>query len=231
MLYDHFTDSIFVYQTLHGTYIPGGLLNIGWILSFVLVGLAAFLQTSDEKIDLKRFSYLIIWIKKTNLISYMPFVWVLIAFTILVWSNDNPYVQHYDLIELIVGFTIVLIIIRLLITLKENKNLLAIAENEVEFRKIAENEAHESEVYYRAIFENTGTAIIIIDQDMTISRVNSEVERLTGFSKEEIEGKKKWTDFAVKEDLDRIKGYYDLEMIQVNVLGNMKQKVEIKKGI
>ena len=80
------TDSIFVYQTLHGTYIPGGLLNTGWILSFVLVGLAAFLQTSDEKIDLKRFSYLIIWIKKTNLISYMPFVWVLIAFTILVWS-------------------------------------------------------------------------------------------------------------------------------------------------
>lgn len=48
------------------------------------------------------------------------------------------------------------------------------------------------------IISCTETAIIMIDQDMTISRVNSEVEKLTGFSKEEIEGKKKLTDFAVK---------------------------------
>jgi PAS domain S-box-containing protein len=204
------TDSVYVYQTLQGTYISGGLLDIGWILSFVLVGLAAFLQANEEKIDLKRFSHLIIRIQKTNLISYMPFIWVLIAFTILVWANNNQSVSDYQLIELIVGFIIFLVIIRQFITLNENKNLLVVAENEVEFRKIAENEAHESEIYYRAIFENTGTAIIMIDQDMTISRVNSEVERLTGFSKEEIEGKKKWTDFIVEEELDRIKGYYDL---------------------
>ena len=53
------TDSIYAFQTLQGTYVSGGLLDTGWILSFILVGLAAFLQASNEKIDLKRFSKLI----------------------------------------------------------------------------------------------------------------------------------------------------------------------------
>jgi PAS domain S-box-containing protein len=203
------TDSVYVYQTLQGTYISGSLLDTGWIISFIMVGLAAFLQASEEKIDLKRFSQIIIWIQKSNLISYLPFIWVLITFTLLVWANDNPFVSNYQFYELVVGFIVFLVIIRQFITLKENKNLLAIAEKEVGSRKIAENEARESEIYYRAIFENTGTAIIMIDQDMTISRVNSEAEILTGFSKEEIEGKKKWTDFVVGEELNRLKGYFN----------------------
>ncbi|MBM4241555.1 MAG: PAS domain S-box protein [Euryarchaeota archaeon] len=74
-------------------------------------------------------------------------------------------------------------------------------------RKRMERSLRESEAYYRTIFENTGTATVLVDEDMTISQVNSEVERLTGFSKEEIEGRKKWTDFAVKEELDKLKEY------------------------
>ena len=135
---------------------------------------------------------------------------MLIAFILLVWANNNQNVPHYEIIEIIVGFIVFLVIIRQFITLNENKNLLGLAEKEIESRIIAENVAHENEIYYKAIFENTGTSIIIIDEDMTISRVNSEVERLTGYSKEEIEGRKKWTDFAVGEELDRIKGYYEL---------------------
>lgn len=44
--------------------------------------------------------------------------------------------------------------------------------------------------YYKAIFEHTGTATIIIEEDTTISLANSEFEKLSGYSKEEIEGKK-----------------------------------------
>ena len=204
------TDSIYAFQTLQGTYLSGGLLDTGWIISFVFVGLGAFLQATDEKLDITRYNKLIKWIQKYDLISYLPYIWVLIAFILLLWANDNQFVTDYVLIELAVGFIVFLVIIRQIITLNENKNLLAVAEKEIESRKIAENAAHENETYYKAIFENTGTSIILIDPDMTISRVNSEVEILTGYSKEEIEGRKKWTDFAVEEELDRIKGYYEL---------------------
>ncbi len=138
------TDSIYAFQTLQGTYVSGGLLDTGWILSFILVGLAAFLQASNGKIDLKRFSQLIIWIRKFNLVSYLPFIWVLIAFTLLVWANDNQFIQNYDLIEVTVGFIIFLVIIRQIITLNENKNLLIIAEKEIESRKSAENKIKSS---------------------------------------------------------------------------------------
>jgi PAS domain S-box-containing protein len=72
-------------------------------------------------------------------------------------------------------------------------------------RKRAEKESEEQ---YRAVFENTGTATVIIEEDTTISLANREFERLSGYSRSEIEGKKSWTEFVVKEDLERMKEYH-----------------------
>lgn len=65
-----------------------------------------------------------------------------------------------------------------------------------------------SEDRYRSVFENTGTATIIIENDMTISMVNAKFEKLTGYSKKEIHNKMKWTDFVAAEDLERMKRYH-----------------------
>ena len=75
-------------------------------------------------------------------------------------------------------------------------------------RKRAEEALQESEAKYRSIFKNTGTATAIVEADMTMSLVNSEMEKLTGYSKKDIEGKKKWTDFCSKEDLAIMKKYH-----------------------
>ncbi len=80
-------------------------------------------------------------------------------------------------------------------------------------RKRAEEELHESEEKYRTIFENTGTATVIIEEDTTISLANAEFEKLSGYSKEEIEGKKTWADFVIKDDIERMKEYHRLRRI------------------
>jgi len=67
-----------------------------------------------------------------------------------------------------------------------------------------ERTLRESQQRYRSVFENTGTATMIIEEDMTISMVNTEWEKLSGYSKKEVEGKKKWTEFVYKEDLERM---------------------------
>jgi PAS domain S-box-containing protein len=77
-------------------------------------------------------------------------------------------------------------------------------------RKRVQNELKESESDYRAIFENTGTATLIAEEDSTISLVNTELERLIGYSKDELEGKRKWTNFVVKDDLEQMKKYHQL---------------------
>jgi len=71
-----------------------------------------------------------------------------------------------------------------------------------------EKELKESEEKYRALFENTGTATMIIEEDRTISMVNTQGEKLSGYSKDEIENKMKWTDFVIPDDMEKMKKYY-----------------------
>ena len=67
-----------------------------------------------------------------------------------------------------------------------------------------EQNLRESEEKYRTVFENTGTAMVVIEESSIISLSNNGFAQLSGFSKDDIEGKKSWTGFVVKEDLERM---------------------------
>jgi PAS domain S-box-containing protein len=68
----------------------------------------------------------------------------------------------------------------------------------------AEEALKESEVRYRTIFENTGTATVIVDEETIIVLANKEFERLSGGSRSEIEGKRSWMSFVVEEDRSKL---------------------------
>jgi len=80
-------------------------------------------------------------------------------------------------------------------------------------RKKVEEELKDSESYYRTIFENTGTASFIIEENSIISLVNAECEGISGYSKEEIEDKKKWQEFVYPEDLQKMEEYHRLRIL------------------
>jgi PAS domain S-box len=65
----------------------------------------------------------------------------------------------------------------------------------------SEDAFRQSEGRYRAVFENTGTATAMLEEDTTISLVNSRFVELSGFTAAEVEGKMSWHDFTLPEDI------------------------------
>ncbi len=86
-------------------------------------------------------------------------------------------------------------------------------QEEMEKRRQALDALEKSQSEYRTIFENTGNATIIIGEDSTIALANAEFARISGYAKEEIEGKKSWTEFFTGEHQALMKEYHRLRRI------------------
>jgi|GEM_PF-368871 len=97
-------------------------------------------------------------------------------------------------------------------------------------RILDEKKIKESEIYYRTMFENTGTATLIIETDKTISQLNTEAANLSGYTKEEIVNKKKWTEFVESNDLERLNNYFDSRKRSESVPDKFETRLHNKEG-
>ncbi|MCQ1537851.1 PAS domain S-box protein [Methanocalculus taiwanensis] len=74
-------------------------------------------------------------------------------------------------------------------------------------RKRGEEALQGSEERYRAIFEHTEAPTVILEEDTSISLVNSAFAEISGYSQEELIGRS-WTEFVSKPDLDRMLAHH-----------------------
>lgn len=95
----------------------------------------------------------------------------------------------------------------------EGKPAILGSDMDITRQKMTEKKLAESENLYRTIFETTGTVTVIIEDDKTLSLINSEFERVTGYKREEWEGKKTWVDLIDPRDLSRLEEYHRLRRI------------------
>ena len=77
------------------------------------------------------------------------------------------------------------------------------ALQDITLKKQAEEKIKDSEARYKAIFESTGTATLIVDEDMTILMANTECLSTTGYAPSELIGRK-WTDYVALESLEEM---------------------------
>ncbi|MDO8870684.1 MAG: PAS domain S-box protein [Methanobacteriaceae archaeon] len=97
-------------------------------------------------------------------------------------------------------------------------------------RIAAEKALKESEDYYRTIFENTGSATVILEKDTIISRVNTGFETLTGYSREEIEGKKSFKDFLHPEELSKTLKYHQMRRNKIELAPKEYETIGFNKN-
>jgi len=86
-------------------------------------------------------------------------------------------------------------------------------DRDITIRKQSEDDVRESEERYRTIFESTATANILMAQDMTILMANDNFAGLSGYTKQELEGKIKLTAFAEANDLERVMSYDNMRRL------------------
>ncbi len=90
---------------------------------------------------------------------------------------------------------------------------------------IINEELKESHNRYLSLFNNTGTATCLLDEPGKILLCNSKFEELSGYSREEIEGKLMWSDFTAEEDIERCKNIRDQ---RIKGTGNPPEEYEFR---
>jgi Amt family ammonium transporter len=83
---------------------------------------------------------------------------------------------------------------------EEWKDLSEKFQSEQVERRRLEEKLNGLEGAYRILFENTGTAVAVVEDNQIVSRVNSEFERFSGYSRAEVEGAKNWSEFILNGD-------------------------------
>lgn len=119
-------DSLYSYQSLHGTYVSGSLLDLGWIGGNLIIGVAAAAQwaplQAGERIrraaGWRRFQH-----RFNSIKTYLPYVWLLGSFLLLLLRGLMPLPMSFLSLALGVGVVMALVFVRQLITLSENSSL------------------------------------------------------------------------------------------------------------
>ncbi len=68
----------------------------------------------------------------------------------------------------------------------------------------------DSEKKYRTAFEYSGTGMMLIEEDMTVSLINQRLADFSGYTKDEVEGRRRWYEFVHEEDRPRMLENYRL---------------------
>ena len=89
---------------------------------------------------------------------------------------------------------------------KARKEIKGLNSKARKYEKI-EGELTHSVYFYQTLFENSGTATIVIEKDTTISMMNNDFANFTGYSREEIIGHT-WTRYVAEDDIDRLLSFH-----------------------
>lgn len=119
-------DTIYSYQSYIGTYQSGNLIDLGWIVSYLFIGLAGYHQAiSAGDNQLRKQQYYLQRTQKffRKAIPYLPYIWMIFAYFLLFLGSGLSHTRTFTSLYIGVGVIIVLVIFRQFVALYENSAL------------------------------------------------------------------------------------------------------------
>ncbi|MCX6673866.1 MAG: ATP-binding protein, partial [Methanothrix sp.] len=184
------TDVVYLMQTLQETYATGNFLDLGWLVSYVFIGLAGVLQADICKLDPNSPSNEIESRREQFAgLTYFPYICAVAAYLMLIWSRYS-LPDSFSAFSWGIGIIIGLVILRQIVALDENVHLYKAAQMEIDERKRAEKLLRQSEERYREVFEAAPDVIFTISsKDAMITSLNPAFEKFSGWYAAEWLGK------------------------------------------
>lgn len=120
---------------------------------------------------------------------------------------DAIYSQYLMSAIIILSVSVLAVVIDIIMRkrVKELERLSYLEKISKDSEEISHNEAK-----YRSLFENNGTAILIVGDNELISDCNNKFLDLLGYRKDEVINKMHWEKIVDEADLKRVKGYDSL---------------------
>ncbi|HEX2956488.1 MAG TPA: sigma 54-interacting transcriptional regulator [Chitinispirillaceae bacterium] len=87
-----------------------------------------------------------------------------------------------------------------------------------------------SENRYKLLFEYTGTAMLVIDEDTTVLMGNHKLEEITGFSQRDVAEKRSWTEVIAPGQLDKMLAFRNKRLESPDVVSEYEFRFVDKKG-
>lgn len=113
------TDSIFSYLFLQGYYQAGNFVDIGWLIFYIIMGLAGILQGNIATVDSENLASLAQ--KPVNyMIFSFPVIWISLAVFMFIWGYYNLSESSFYIIQVKVLLFFILLILRHTVSVDEN---------------------------------------------------------------------------------------------------------------
>ncbi|MGZ7068359.1 MAG: sensor histidine kinase [Methanobacterium sp.] len=190
------TNIIFVYQFLFGEYKSGGLLDAGWLISYILTALAGISYINDDKFKLLRFKSLKFPIK-IDWSLYLPMIWLFFIYLFLIGIYMYPDTSNLNVIIWGSLIIITMVFIRQILSLNEiNRNKRLLEEN----KEILEKR----ETHLRLITDNMMDMVTRCDFRGIYQYVSPSSSKLLGYEPYELLGKNA-LDFVHPDDVQSLK--------------------------
>lgn len=164
------TDLGYAYQEIQGTYVSGSLLDAGWLVSYMLMGIAPLLWVHPPRWHapgLKGLSY------------YVPVVWLGVAVVLALLRGHGSHPDAAALVASISGI-IGLLMLREKQSIRMMAGMLSDLRDEAERRAVAERKLAESKNLLESILSQAQCGILVVDGDGKILFSNDAARRMLG---------------------------------------------------
>ena len=196
-----FSNIIYAYLIVNNSYTTGSYIDPLWSLALLLIGLAGL----NAIVPANHSSRKMIQQRNHHILPYLS-VSILLVFTIR---------KHYQIMEALtygLSITIVLLIIRIILTLINNENLLQkqhrlaedLIDKNLQLEQMNQN-ISEKEQQLKDVFNNLDAVIWSRDLRTNTSMISIGVEKILGYSRNELQEKPFiWKEAVHPEDVDKV---------------------------